>query len=153
MRWCWWVQEEKAMVQSWEDRVNVAEHALLNTIQFNLNVSHPFKAMLDQMKLVRGRSMCFKGSAVLYLFVSASTPHPHAAVCRMRRRDLTCFDDLGQYGQTKPPVAVPTSTTGPFSARPANSSMTGWWVIGVVTRQAKCTPLPQDNAQSLHFGL
>ena len=38
----------------WKERVILYERDLLYTIKFDLNVPHPFKALQDKMKDVRG---------------------------------------------------------------------------------------------------
>lgn len=44
----------QAPILEWRNRVIVYERGLLYTIKFDLNVAHPFKALGDGMKVVRG---------------------------------------------------------------------------------------------------
>ncbi len=75
----------------WKERVILYERDVLYTIAFDLNVTHPFKALQDRMKDVRGAwsgrwSACLLcwwcgGGACCFLFhvlSDASTPaHAH----------------------------------------------------------------------------
>ena len=52
------MQEARELVPKWKDRVITYERDLLYTMAFDLNVTHPFKALQDLMKAVRGACLC-----------------------------------------------------------------------------------------------
>lgn len=53
----WLPTQESKVVEPWKHRIITCERALLYTVSFDLNVTHPFKALQDIMKTVRGKKM------------------------------------------------------------------------------------------------
>ena len=52
------------MVPDWKNRVIICERTLLYTIVFDLTVEHPFKALQDLMKIVKGERISGVGGCL-----------------------------------------------------------------------------------------